>query len=214
LFFAQRYRLLICGCIFATLVLLHIYVFASHPNTGIYFLTDARLLEFWLGMALGELYLAQVVHFPRWTSLALVIAGFAFVLAQPAVLGTSSFGSIGWTILAAGLIVLGTVSLEQRYGMRRFAPLLLMGDASYSIYLSHILALGLARVIWVKIAPVQGWFWSVAGFAAFGMMLVVIAALAVYYLFERPVTRYLQGKYRLWRERGPLRADTANSALT
>jgi exopolysaccharide production protein ExoZ len=74
-----------------------------------------------------------------------------------------------------------------------FALPLALGDASYSIYLTHIFTLGALRVVWLKLVHVNG----VAPSIAFMVTALVVCAFAGWLCFlavERPLTRRFKEK--------------------
>ncbi|MDA5558128.1 acyltransferase family protein [Shimia sp. MMG029] len=92
--------------------------------------------------------------------------------------------------LAGIMIVAGTLSCEERYPEKRFKFLGLLGDSSYSIYLSHtILMIPLYKVL--QLLPLAGWpqflavfFIALVTCTGFGILL--------YRAVERPVIRRLR----------------------
>ncbi len=71
---------------------------------------------------------------------------------------------------------------------RAWRWVLLVGDASYSLYLVHEFLLRLLSFLWLKgpLASLTPWL-----FIPIGIAVSVLAALATYRYFERPVTRWL-----------------------
>jgi len=113
-------------------------------NTGSAFafrFTSPLFLEFGAGMAIAILLSSRRFRIPPWAGAALALAGaVCLVFAAyrlPAAPRTIVFG------IPAALIVLGVVVLDPVLDGRRFPPLKLLGDASYSIYLSHGLVLSI-----------------------------------------------------------------------
>lgn len=154
------------------------------------FWCDPVILEFCFGMliALGH---REGVHLPRAAAIMLVIAGFAALA-----LGTMTSGwprPLAWGLPAAA-IVAGAVLAGPGEPGRITRALVFFGDASYSIYLVHWLAIltltGLVAYLRLDIAAAP---WSyVAAHALFALA----ASVAVYLVFERPVTRALQRRLR------------------
>lgn len=159
-----KHRLLYCGALFAALVAAGPLL---PPDSVLRFYCQPVILEFVAGMAIAQYYRRLRLHW--MVSAALVIGGFIALL-QPS--------STAIAALAAASVVLGTCTLEPR--IPRIAPLLALGDASYSIYLTHLFVFGATRVLW-KGGPV--------GFAIFSMVAVVVVSLASYRWVERPIMR-------------------------
>ena len=150
--------------------------------------TDPLVLEFvagaWLAKAAAAGRLGGMVA--AWIAIGLGL----LILAVVAVTGADVRGwarLVYWG-LPALLIVWGALSLEGSSRVPNFAPLKLLGDASYSIYLAHGLALSLAfKLIGGLALP----FWMQVGIAApFG----VVAGVGCYYLLERPLLVVFHGR--------------------
>lgn len=71
----------------------------------------------------------------------------------------------------------------------RFA--ILLGDASYALYLCHPLFVRSLREAWLKLADPA---WPLWLYALLCVALASLAAIPIHLLFERPATRLLQGK--------------------
>jgi exopolysaccharide production protein ExoZ len=169
--------------LFALLVLMRPVVDASDPV--LFRLTSPLMLEFFAGMAIAFARQRRLVP-PRQAAILALILAFAFMIL------VSSSHADHWPRVVyfgvpATLIVLGVVSLEDWLSRRPARPLLLLGDASYSLYLSHDIVL--------KLIFVYG-----AGFAvshaviAFAAILAVELALGVicHRRLERPLLDRLQ----------------------
>jgi len=90
--------------------------------------------------------------------------------------------------------VAAAIALEPRLGHRAPRWLLGLGDASYSVYLTHGLTLPALGVLVAHLNPRSG-----AQAWALLLALVVCCALvgeATYRLVERPITRWFQGRRR------------------
>ncbi len=92
--------------------------------------------------------------------------------------------------LASGVIILGLVGLERQGRLRVGRAMVLLGTASYSIYLVHLIPLNLtARALSVAgvVKVVPGWLVMALACAA-----AVIGGLVFHLLVERPLTRAAQ----------------------
>lgn len=112
----------------------------AHPWLRV--LTGPLLVEFLLGMAVA--LLVRQVHAPKWVSGSAIILGATIiVLAGYA----EEFRVVYWGLPAA-MIVAGVVWLAPRCEGKAGRALVLVGDASYSVYLFQVFALpGLALVL-------------------------------------------------------------------
>ncbi len=146
------------------------------------------VFEFLFGVVLARAILRGWT-LPPAVAGCLVVAGFAAILVAPE--GGENLRVVMWGLPALG-IVAGAVSLEARIGASLPRWLLAMGDASYSIYLTHGLALpvvGLAVIRLHSTAP-----------AVEVLTVVVCLAVAsvlgwlVYVSVERPMTAWLKAR--------------------
>lgn len=150
-------------------------IFGAASLAGLDFLRNSRLLEFVLGIVVLEVS-------RRWKpaaapAVAVLLVGFALLIVNdlndPSASPLLRFG------LPAALIVWASVSLE-RYLPEWVWPLVLLGDASYAVYLTHTFVV----VLYDRFVP--------AGILT--ALMTVIAAnavgLAAYWLVDRPLSRY------------------------
>ena len=125
---------------------------------------DPIVLEFIFGIAIARLMLAGF-RLPPALALFALFAGFAVIVSvAPAV---ENLRVVVWGLPAA-LIVAGAVSLERDLGHVVPKWLLAMGDASYSLYLSHgffLAALGATIRLLGWTSPVAEGVTMIAGLA-------------------------------------------------
>ncbi len=176
--------------------------------------------------ALGLLGTARTVTWPAWTSLADPIV-FEFAAGVLIAVGTMRdrlpnrlisalcvvVGAAGlfwieprfaWQLRAvfwgvpAMLIVLGTVGLEPALRHRVPRWLLLLGSASYAIYLIQIFVFpvvdGLADRLRAS-APSVSPGWLGAGVVVSSMLVTAVAGVATHLLLERPMTELLKQRF-------------------
>jgi exopolysaccharide production protein ExoZ len=195
LFAAARFRLWIVGAVLGALVLWGLMTSGAGVPRELLFYTDIRLIEFWLGMLIAHCVMRGWVHMPRLVAAALVVLGFMVLLTGFPITSfevSHPVHDLTIQVLPAAAIVLGTLVLERAGVIGSYKWLHWLGDASYSIYLTHIFSLGIARVIWHAIGLERSGIVYLAGFAVFGMVLVVAGAGLAYATVEKPVTDALQ----------------------
>jgi len=166
------------------------------------FYTSPLILEFWLGIVIARTYTRPLLNVPLNVvlALAMLVGGFTGLLCTDA---------IAVHALCAGAIVLGALSWE-RSGKLAFLPLgVALGDASYSIYLSHVFMLGLTRSLWLAAFHDGGGTVAALGFALFSTLAVLAGALACYRWVEAPITATL---HRLWVHPAARAADAPPAA--
>jgi peptidoglycan/LPS O-acetylase OafA/YrhL len=108
-------------------------------------LFNTIVIEFIFGVVLAKLILRGWL-LPPAIAACLVVAGSALILAVPE--GAESLRTLTWGVPALA-IVAGAVSLERQLASALPRWLLALGDASYSIYLTHgfiVPVIGLAFV--------------------------------------------------------------------
>ena len=179
--FALRWRpVIIC----AALIALAGVGTTVAPMTIAGFYTDPILLEFALGVAIG-VWFTRTSTLPRGVAYALIAVALAlFVVLGP--LETDANRLVCWGVPMA-LLVLGSVNAPTILPGRAFRVL---GDASYSIYLTQFCTIAPAAVV------VNSVFHGAAGkvFATVALIAVAVGGGVVAYgLVERPLTRWVKG---------------------
>ena len=122
---------------------------------------------------------------PRWVCGLIVGIGLWLILAD------WSGAALANTMQSLGAIaiVAGVVAWEWQYGLSRVRWLLLLGDASYSIYLVHLFAFGLVRQAW-KHVHLHGDVGALV-FVVVAMGAALGLALVTYRVIERPSMAFL-----------------------
>jgi len=116
-------------------------------------LFDTIVVEFIFGVVLARLVLSGW-RLPEAVAAIFVVAGFALILVVPE--GPQNLRTLTWGLPALA-IVAGAVSLEKRAATMLPRRLLALGDASYSIYLTHgfvvpVIGLVFAYLRWTSLA--------------------------------------------------------------
>jgi peptidoglycan/LPS O-acetylase OafA/YrhL len=148
--------------------------------------TDGIILEFVLGLYLGLVY-ETGWRVRGWVAACMVVAGIALGVPEfpwPAVFSAG---------VPAAMIVGGFVLCPPLQDSVATAWLTGLGNASYSLYLSHTLALRPLRDVWMRVTDGA---WPPFLFFVLGVMVSVLVGCAIHYVVERPMTRYLNAKLR------------------
>jgi exopolysaccharide production protein ExoZ len=146
------------------------------------FYANPVLLEFAVGMLLGVLWRSGMVK-PSLIWLAVSAVGFV-LLWLPNHVG----GGFLATMTGASMVVGGAI----------FAPafppnpLAALGDASYSLYLTHSFTLATATLIWRELF----WYLGRSLFVLFCLALAYSVAFLMYHFFEVPMTAALKSQLR------------------
>ena len=160
---------------------------------------DPILLEFVAGV--GIALLAKRRGLPGGAAARVLVAAGGLGLAlTPSALASSATRPLVWGVPAAA-VVLGCVALEP--SLKRQLPrwLLLLGSASYSIYLVQTFALPVLGAVFDSVEGVvmRATPLREAVEVVLGLGVTTLAGVAVHLLVERPVTDFL--KRRFGRER-------------
>lgn len=184
----RKYQVWIVGAILLSDFLIGT---AIHPayNSLWWFYTRPLILEFWIGMLIAHLAVTRTPPMSGPASLLLASAGILYAITP---LSTAIGGSL---MFMAGpvLCVIGVVWADRRNFMPKLSPLELLGDASYSIYLTHIFTFGATRELWLRFRLVHdGSAISAFCYAIFSLLSVVAVALVTYHYIEKPSLKFLR----------------------
>ena len=166
--------------------------------------TKPVLLEFLCGMWIAHAYTKGL--FKKNIPLIIII-GFSVLFLLP-LLGVGK-PPVAGIILASSMIVAGALSSGRMAS--RFKILHLLGDASYSIYLTHtFISLSLAALIWRPV-PVDGWI-QFGGWVILTLVLSSLVGIIVYLYCERPMIKWLRLRWEIISIHR--RADKTNGQIT
>jgi exopolysaccharide production protein ExoZ len=141
------------------------------------FYAQPVLLEFIVGIILGAIWrLGMVPISPLW----LVAVAAGFLTLSP----LSPLGGVVAPLVGASLIVAGAVFLPPI----AHNPLSALGDASYSLYLTHVITLSAFGLLWAQFLQPLGWQLFVISAVA----LAIAVAFIIYASFEVPATAALK----------------------
>lgn len=168
------------------------------PQSIIAFYSSSIVLEFAFGVVLGCFY-AKGFSLPRLPAIALMLLG-GYLLVAP-VTGLSGFPRAFTAGVPALLIVAGAVFFERSGSLRDFAFPKLLGDASYSLYLTHGAAISAFTQFWRLIRLPGAAEVSIATFYSLvAVTIAIIVAIVVYRFVEQPMIRKISGRKK-WPER-------------
>lgn len=154
-------------------------------HTPIGYFTSGIMLEFAWGMGLG--YVAHktglLSRMPSQIGWLFVVLGLAFLAAFSA--DGSILHRVFISAIPATLVVAGGLVIERNGRLPHIRALHWLGDSSYSLYLSQLISLAAATVVWQKL----GLPTTTAGLVAycvFGTVVAVISGFLTYWLVEKP----------------------------
>jgi exopolysaccharide production protein ExoZ len=177
-----RIRLALLVVIFGATVAANAVV--SFPPILDYY-SQPLILDFAAGALIGALYLRGYALPSPLAVFAICIGLLALALPGPYWPGGRV---ISWGVPAAA-IVCGALSLEPR--VRSVRWLKVLGDASYSIYISHGMVLSAFGAFWIHFIGF-GRSGLLGVFLVSALAFAVLAGLCVYYAVERPMARLLR----------------------
>lgn len=153
------------------------------------FWADTILFEFIFGCVVAVVFLKrglEKIHAAVWLGLLMFgVAAIAILSAepQPAFFRFLMFGVPSAFVLAACVALETKAAAPWRNGALHF-----LGDASYSIYLTHAYVVVGFRVLWQRLAlPAEGWG-PVLAFAATCIVTALIAGSITHIVLEKPLT--------------------------
>lgn len=152
-------------------------VIATPQNPLVATYTSPQLLEFATGILIGRWWLQDPKPLRAWLGILLIVVGVAVLIVPPPHYAT--------TMLGTGLIIFGCLNDA---ALSWHSPLLrALGDASYSIYLSHLFTLGFVRLFWRHVSNMS--LLADCLFMAVAMIASVLAGVVVYRWIELPLLR-------------------------
>lgn len=186
--FTRKYIFPIVSFLFLTLSLLGLW---KNDNLVFQTLTSPLMLEFVFGCTIGILYLNGVT-LSHSTCLMLIAVSVVLlcVLAQ--------YGSLLHRFIYYGLpsalLIAGSVFMERCNKWPRIPLLQMIGNSSYSLYLTHVFTL---PAILKFLGLVDGKH-DIDGdvVAIIAIIGTVVAGYMTYKLLEQPIERYLRDKYK------------------
>lgn len=155
------------------------------------FLGDSIVLEFIGGMLLAR-FADRVRRAPGWLAGAMVVGGMGFALLVPESAGLVFRPArvLEWGVPGA-LVMGGALALEGRVAMRRWRGALLVGDTSYSLYLSHTFVLPALALVGVRMGLAG--VWGLVGFSVVTLPVCLLVGLGVHRWMELPMLRRMEG---------------------
>ena len=162
------------------------------PTTALTFWSDSIIFEFLFGVGIALLF-RNKIRLSGPAAIAIFIAGAVLAVCLGPLWGVSHvlprFVTAG---IPAALIVFAAACGPRMSASRVVAPLVLIGDASYSLYLSHPFVIRPLRNLWMML-PVQMPVW---GYVMACCVAAIVGAIAVYWLIERPLIRLFKRRER------------------
>ncbi len=162
------------------------------PAPGVFFFWSRPvILEFVMGAWIGYVRLTEF----RTTNRAAAILAFAGIagFALQVMSGVYAHGywrPLVWGLPAAAIVAAATLSNCNITSRGLWKPIVLLGGASYSLYLVHPMAVHAMHLLWDKLGLSAHASDTVFFFVTLALM--PLLAIAIYLCFEKPVTKALQ----------------------
>ncbi len=185
---AERRRFLALAALLAAFLALGLVVHARSAVLVVY--TDPLLVEFLAGIVLAMAF-SRLGALPWQLGATLVGAGIVSVLLLPADMPKAGWMHLVLSGVPALAIVSGALIMERMIVRRPIAGLLSVGDASYSLYLFHPIAIAAVAVVWHKCHFPEGASRASLCFIPLAFAASIVASLLVYRWVEKPLTGWL-----------------------
>ena len=159
-------------------------VFRPPALTMASFYTSPVLLEFAAGIGLGAVAYRRGAArlLPTWAALLCLFGGFVVLLTDPL---PDAIWLLRFGIASMG-IVAGAISLEGRGWVGDWTVPRILGDASYSIYLTQLITMAAFRFLWFRAGP--GDFpGAMVIYALLDVGAAIMGGIICYHLVEKPL---------------------------
>jgi exopolysaccharide production protein ExoZ len=177
---SEACRAIVIGVLFCGLVLVG---WLCRPESAIgTTYTNPGLLLFVDGVVLAMVYQTKGINNAVLGGALICVGALARFIGLPSSL--SSFETI--IGLSPALIVAGMLSLEPTFRLRPSLVLCTVGNASYSIYLSHLFFLRLSEIGWHYVNFGSNEVLRVT-YVVFAFIFAIAGGIAVHYVIERPM---------------------------
>jgi exopolysaccharide production protein ExoZ len=162
-------------------------------NLPFEFYTSPILLEFVFGLIIGQIVIGGI-SVRRRTSIGLILFGVAGLVLADLYWPLSRLSSERFLIwgLPAALLVAGSIHLELRKNaepLKPLRPLVMLGNASYAIYITHFIALGPVLKTCKLVGLSPGFLLTFIGFSA-----ATAIGVLFHFMIERPLISIFSGQ--------------------
>jgi exopolysaccharide production protein ExoZ len=180
-----RRRILLTCAGLLLLVTIGAFQFAWLPIAFQFYCSDI-ILEFGAGMLLCRIYQTGKLQPASFMKISLFVIGI-WAIAIHFAPGLLAWRSIKYGIPAV-ILVAGMLACEKF--MREFRLPLLLGNASYSIYLSHVMAIAILRYIYPKLGIPTAGLISTLIFVLAALILGSLGGIISHFWVEKPLLNW------------------------
>lgn len=191
----ERARIGALAAFFVGLVVLGWAAGPFHSAAGRMY-THPIILEFIAGGLIGVAWRRKWIQLPLGVALLFAVVGLWLLLSE-------SLWSWGMSSKIAGSALIVLAALAPKLASWKSRILEAIGNASYSLYLTHLFTLGIIRVIWSKLFPGEPTLFDAGLFMCVAMAGSTLASLVVYEAVEKPLSQAFSRSGRALRLRRP-----------
>jgi exopolysaccharide production protein ExoZ len=159
---------------------------AKDDNALVATYTSPIVLEFLAGMGICILWRNSLLPGPRRSLLFFFASVAAFLGAAVVGLALEPWRVVAWGGPSA-LMVMSLLSIERHGLLPKINIASMLGDASYSVYLSHSFTIS----VWRRLS--SGWFGAV-GYSVTALVLCLVGGIVAFRLIEAPLLRGLRSR--------------------
>ncbi len=180
LWLGGRHKVALLGAIMALLV---VAGRVGHPGAVPAFYTDPIILEFLFGAAIGVWFTRPKSRVPsNAAAVCLIALGAGLCVLLPLELDRTVRSGI-----SCALILVGALALERNGAIGTWRLPRLVGDASYSLYLTHLYTVVALRIVWLKFHLPGGGLSPTLIFLGLSLTGAILVGIASYWALERPM---------------------------
>ena len=186
----RRIRASLLGVTLVGLVLLGLLL---RPTSAVMITyTGSDLLKFWNGIILAIIFRAERLDLRAWIGVMLAIAGFVLhSVSEPSFLAQLDV----YAGISATLVVTGVLVLEAAARKTPLPILHTIGNASYSIYLSHLFFLRLYEIVCRHFIPLGSTPSLQMIYISGALAFAITGGVITYYLIEQPLLHMCKLRY-------------------
>lgn len=192
LFFRRSLRLPALIVTFICLITIGQWIVTENPLLSTY--TDKILLEFLAGITIGVFYIRGIT-ISAAVAYAVIFVSIVLFVGFEAAIFPGRIRIIMWGIPAI-LLVAATLCLETVSNIRQHKPLQMIGDASYSIYLSHIFTIQVIELLWKLLGWQTNTLAAQLMFVAQCVGASALVGILVFKMIEQPSLKLLRTWWR------------------
>ena len=153
--------------------------------------TSWRLLEFLAGAWVGQAISRWRLNLPGWTYAGTGVLGAVLLMAD------ETWFPLGGRIAGSALLVFAATASQLNGIALRSALIEKLGDASYSIYLSHVFTIGALKFIWLRTPFAARLPFEPVWFIVICILASALIGLLIHLWLERPMLSGLRRHFNL-----------------